>query len=73
MIFKLFALVSAAIPIYLFLRSVFFRRTTPMSEGLKKFRKQADLAVSILLILIGSVVLIALGNLVWAWLPSHLQ
>jgi hypothetical protein len=71
MIFKLFALVSAAIPVYLFLRSVFFRRTTPMSEGLKKFRKQADLAVSILLVVIGTVVAIAVANLAWAWLVSR--
>ena len=71
MIFKLLALVSAAIPVYLFLRSVLFRRTTPMSEGLKKFRKQADLAVSILLVFIGTVVAIAVANLAWTWLVSR--
>jgi hypothetical protein len=71
MIFKLLALVAAAIPVYLFFRSVFFRRTTPMSEGLKKFRKQADLAVSILLVFIGTVVAIAVANLAWTWLVSR--
>jgi hypothetical protein len=71
MIFKLFAFASAAIPIYLFVRSVFFRRTTPISEGFKRFKKQADLAVSIFLVVIGGVVAVAAGRLAWAWLMSQ--
>jgi hypothetical protein len=44
---------------------------TPMSEGFKRFKKQADLAVSIFLVLIGGVVLVAVGKLAWAWWVSH--
>ncbi len=40
---------AAAILIFLFVRSVFFRRTTRINEGVKEFKKQANLAVSIFL------------------------
>jgi hypothetical protein len=68
MIFKIIALVAAVIPIFLFIRSIFFRRPTRLNEGFKEFKKQSDLAVSIFLFLIGCVVLFAAGKLVWAWL-----
>jgi hypothetical protein len=49
MIFKIIALIAVAIPIFLFVRSVFFQRTTRVNEGLREFKKQANLAVSIFL------------------------
>src|SRR5262249_58648692 len=52
MIFKIIAFLAAAIPIFLFVRSIFFRRTTRVNEGLREFKKQANLAVSIFLFLI---------------------
>jgi hypothetical protein len=61
------AFVAAAIPIFLFVRSIFFRRPTRINEGFKEFKKQSDLAVSIFLFLIGGVVIFAVGKLVWAW------
>jgi hypothetical protein len=67
MLFKIMAFVVAAVPIFLFLRSVFFRRTTRASEGLKDFKKQADLAVSIFLILIACAVIVTVGKLAWTW------
>jgi hypothetical protein len=67
MIFKIIAFVVAAIPIFLFVRSIFFRRPTRINEGFKEFKKQSDLAVSIFLFLIGCVVLVAAGKLVWTW------
>ena len=70
MIFKIIAFVAAAIPIFLFVRSIFFRRTTRISEGLKEFKKQANLAVSIFLVLIGCVVAFAVGMLAWVWWTS---
>jgi hypothetical protein len=48
-------------------RSIFFRRTTRINEGLKEFKKQADLAFSIFLFLIGCVVVFAAGKLAWTW------
>jgi hypothetical protein len=68
MIFKIIAFVVAAIPIFLFVRSIFFRRPTRLNEGYKEFKKQSDLAVSIFLFLIGCVVIFAVGKLAWAWL-----
>ena len=68
MIFKIIAFVAAAIPIFLFVRSVFFRRPTRLNEGFKEFKKQSDVAVSIFLFLIACVVIFAVGKLVWAWL-----
>ena len=70
MIFKIMAFVAAAIPIFLFVRSIFFRRTTRINDGLKEFKKQANLAVSIFLFLIGCVVAVAAGKLAWTWWTS---
>jgi hypothetical protein len=68
MIFKMLALAAAAIPIFLFVRSMLLRRPTRINEGYKEFKKQSDLAVSIFMFLIGCVVIFAVGKLVWAWL-----
>jgi len=67
MIFKIIALIAAAIPIFLFVRSVLFQRTTRVNEGLREFKKQANLAVSIFLFLIVCVVVFAAGKLAWTW------
>jgi hypothetical protein len=63
MIFKILAFVAAAIPIFLFVRSIFFRRPTRLNEGFKEFKKQSDVAVSIFLFLIACVVIFAVGRL----------
>jgi hypothetical protein len=70
MLLKIIAFIAAAIPIFLFVRSVFFRRTTQVNEGLKEFKKQANLAVTIFLFLIGCVVAFAAAKLAWTWWSS---
>ena len=70
MVFKIIAFLAAAIPIFLFVRSIFFRRTTRVNEGLREFKKQANLAVSIFLFLIACVVAFAVTKLVWTWWSS---
>jgi anaerobic C4-dicarboxylate transporter len=67
MIFKIMAFLAAAIPLFLFVRSMFFRRSTRLNEGLKEFKKQANLAVWIFLFLIACVVVFAAGKLAWTW------
>jgi hypothetical protein len=67
MIFKILAFIAAAVPIFLFIRSMFFRRSTRVNEGLKEFKKQANLAVTIFLYLIAFIVVVALGKLIWTW------
>jgi hypothetical protein len=47
MTFKMFAFAAAAIPIFLFVRSMLVRRPARINEGYKEFKKQSDLAVSI--------------------------
>ena len=73
MIFKILAFVAAAVPLFLFLRSILSPRPTRGKEGLrvkegfKDFKRHADLAVSIFLFLIGCVVAVAAVKLVWTW------
>jgi hypothetical protein len=67
MLLKIIAVVAAAVPIFLFLRSIFVQRTPRIDDGLKQFKKQANLAVSIFLFLIGCVVVVAAGKLAWTW------
>jgi NADH:ubiquinone oxidoreductase subunit 6 (subunit J) len=67
MIFKILAFIAAAVPVFLFIRSMFFRKSTRVNEGLKEFKKQANLAVSIFLYLIAFIVVVALGKLIWTW------
>jgi hypothetical protein len=67
MLFKIIAFISAAIPLILFVRAVFFQRTTRLGAGFKEFKKQIDLAVWIFLGVVGCVVVFALGKLLWTW------
>lgn len=70
MLLKLIALIAAAVPIVLFVRALLFKRPTRISEGMKEFRKQLDLAIWIFLGLVGCVVAVAAGKLLWTWWES---
>jgi len=70
MLFKIFAFIAAAVPLILFLQSIFFRRPTRLGARMKEFKKDIDFAVSVFLVLTGCVVAFALGNLAWAWWRS---
>jgi hypothetical protein len=67
MILKIIIFIAAAIPVILFIRTVFFRRPTRVSESFQQFKKQANLAVTILLVMIAIIVAVALGKLIWTW------
>ena len=67
MLFKIIAFIAAAVPLILFVRTVFFQRTTKLGEGVKEFKKQFDLAIWIFLGLIGCIVVFAAGKLLWTW------
>jgi len=73
MILKIIAFVAAAIPLFLFIRATFGQRPTRINEGLKEFKKQANLAVSIFLFLIGCLVVFAIGKLAWTWWTAGLN
>jgi hypothetical protein len=70
MLLKIIAFIAAAVPLYLFVRSMFFRRPTRLSQQMKEFKKQVDLAVWIFLGLVGCVVAFAAGKLIWTWWGS---
>jgi hypothetical protein len=67
MLFKIIAFIAAAVPVVLFLRSMFFQRPTRFSARLKEFKKEVDFAIWVFLGLVGCTVVFALGRLVWAW------
>jgi hypothetical protein len=71
MIFKILTFIAAAVPIYLFVRAIFFRPSTRANETLKQVKKQVDLAVTIFLVLIGCVVVVMAGELLWTWWASR--
>jgi hypothetical protein len=67
MLFKIIAFIAAAVPLILFVRSMFFRRPTGFSAAFKEFKKEVDFAVWVFLGLVGCTVAFALGRLIWAW------
>jgi hypothetical protein len=67
MLFKLLALAAAVIPAILFLRRMFGRRPSRLSEEWREAKKHFDYAIWIFLGLIGCIVAFALGKLAWTW------
>ena len=67
MLFKIIAFIVAAVPIVLFVRSMFFRRPSRFSQRLQEFQKQLDVAVWLFLAVVGCFVSVALIKLFWAW------
>jgi hypothetical protein len=67
MLLKIIAFIAAAIPLFLFVRAMFFRRPTRMSLAVKEFKKQVDVGIYIFLGLVGCIVVFALGKLAWTW------
>ncbi len=67
MLLKLIAVISAAIPLILFLRAIFARRPSKLGLAMREARKQIDLAIWIFLGIIGCVVAFAAGKIAWTW------
>ena len=67
MLLKIIALLSAAIPLILFLRSMFARRPSKFGTALREAKKQIDLGIYIFLGIIGCIVAFAVGKMAWAW------
>lgn len=67
MLLKIIALLSAAIPIILFLRSFMAKRPSKLGNAFREAKKQIDLGITIFLAIVGCVVVIALGRIAWAW------
>jgi hypothetical protein len=67
MLLKIIALLSAAIPLILFLRKMFGARPTKLGSAMREAKKQIDLAITIFICIVGAIVVFALGKLAWAW------
>lgn len=64
---KLIAILSAAIPIVLFLRAMFGARPTKLGAAWREAKKQVDLGITIFLVIIGGIFVVAIARLAWAW------
>jgi hypothetical protein len=67
MLLKLIALISAAIPLVLFLRAMFARRPSKFGAALREAKKQVDVGITIFLCIIGAIVAAAVARLAWVW------
>jgi hypothetical protein len=67
---KLIAILMAAMPFILFLRTVFFKKSKVMAEASAAFRKQVDYLVWGILFLVGCALVYSVGKLIASfWKP----
>lgn len=71
MLIKLLALAAAAIPLLLFLRTVLLRRPTRLSRNFQEFKRQVDIAVWLLIAIIGVAGAFTLARMGSAWWAEH--
>ena len=62
--YKLIAILVAAMPVILFLRTVFFKQSKVMKEASSAFRKQVDYLVWMILFLVGCALVYSVGTLI---------
>jgi hypothetical protein len=62
--YKLIAILIAAMPIILFLRTVFFKQSKVMKEASSAFRRQVDYLVWTILFLVSCAILYSVGTLI---------
>jgi hypothetical protein len=62
--YKLIAIIVAAIPIILFLRTVFFGRSQVMKQASSDFRRQIDYLVWAILFFVACAILYSTVNLI---------
>ena len=64
--YKLITILVAAIPIILFLRTIFFGRSKAMKLAVSNFRKQIDYLVWVILLAIGCGIVYSVGKLIYS-------
>jgi len=62
--YKLIAILIAAMPVILFLRTVFFKQSKVMKEASSAFRRQVDYLVWTILFLVTCALLYSIGTLI---------
>ena len=63
--FKLITILAAAIPVILFLKTVFFGRSKVMREASSAFRRQVDYLVWGILFLVACALLYSIGAMIY--------
>ena len=61
---KLIAILMAAMPVIVFLRTVFFKKSKVMTEASAAFKKQVDYLVWGILFLVGCALVYSVGKLI---------
>ena len=64
--YKLIAILIAALPVILFLRTVFFKQSKVMKEASSAFRRQVDYLVWAILFLVACALLYSVGTLIYS-------
>ena len=64
--YKLITILAAAIPIILFLKTMFFGKSKVMREASAAFRKQVDYLVWTILFLVSCVLVYSVGMLIYS-------
>ena len=67
---KLIALLSATIPLVLFVRAMIGARPTRFGAAWREAKKQVDLGITIFLVIVGCVFIFAMAKLAWSWWAS---
>ena len=67
MLLKIIALLSALIPLILFLRRMFGARPTKLGTAMREAKQQIDLAIHIFIGIVACIVAFALIKLAWGW------
>jgi hypothetical protein len=65
--YKLIAILIAAMPIILFLRTVFFKQSKVIKEASSAFRRQVDYLVWMILFLVACALLYSAGTLIYSF------
>jgi hypothetical protein len=64
---KIIALLSAAIPLILFVRTLLGRRPSKFGSAWREAKKQIDVGINIFLGVVGCVIAVAVARLIWVW------
>lgn len=64
---KLITFLAASIPIILFVKNLFFKRSKTMQHASAEFRKQVDYLVWGILFLVGCALVYSLGRLIYSF------
>jgi len=67
MLLKIVIFLAAVFALFLAVRRLFLRRPTRLGEQLKAVKREIDVAINILIVVIACIAVFAIGRMVWAW------